>query len=151
MLCTTTVHSDTRRLLSSFLQLPVCLALGLIFVILFSLGFAYVFFALALPVCVFTDYVVFSVLLLQQPFYSSLDYVWDYPSEPVPEETFTHSHLSWSSIISYLLPPSFMIHGILPVQFTCLKSFLTISLYVFFDLPLGLAPSASHSTHFFTQ
>ena len=33
-----------------------------------------------------------------------------------PEETFTHSHLSWSSIIPYLLLPSNMIHGILPVQ-----------------------------------
>jgi len=25
-------------------------------------------------------------------FYVSLDFVWDYPSETVPEETFTHSH-----------------------------------------------------------
>ena len=31
-----------------------------------------------------------------------------------------HSYLSWSSIISYLLPPSSTIHGILCVQFTCL-------------------------------
>jgi len=44
--------------------------------------------------------------------------------EPVPEETFTHSHLLWSSVIPYLLPPSITIHNILPVQFTCLKSFL---------------------------
>jgi len=42
------------------------------------------------------------------------------PGEPVPEETFTHSHLSWSSIIPYLLPPSITIHGI---QFTCLTVF----------------------------
>jgi len=42
--------------------------------------------------------------------------------EPVPEETFTHSHLSWSSIIQYLLPPSFMIHGIILVQFMCLTT-----------------------------
>jgi len=34
------------------------------------------------------------------------NFVWDNPGEPVPEETFTHSHLSWSSIIPYLLPPS---------------------------------------------
>jgi len=27
-----------------------------------------------------------------QPFYSSLDPVQDNPGEPVPEETFTHSH-----------------------------------------------------------
>jgi len=33
-------------------------------------------------------------------------------------------YLSWSSIIPYLLPPSFMIHGILLVQFTCLAVFL---------------------------
>jgi len=26
-----------------------------------------------------------------QPFYGSLDFVWDNPGEPVPEETFTHS------------------------------------------------------------
>jgi len=58
------------------------------------------------------------LLLLQlRPF------VWDYPGEPVPEETFTHSPiliiiqpLSASSIYS--------IHSILPVQFTCLTNFL---------------------------
>jgi len=33
------------------------------------------------------------------------------------------THLSWSSIIPYLLPPSFMIHGIFLVQFTCLTVF----------------------------
>jgi len=43
-----------------------------------------------------------------QPFYSSLDSVWDNPGEMAPEETFTHSHLSWSSVIPYLLPPSLM-------------------------------------------
>jgi len=45
------------------------------------------------------------------------------PGEPMPEETFTHSHLLWSSIISYLLHLYIMIHGILPVQFTCLTVF----------------------------
>jgi len=55
-----------------------------------------------------------------QPFYDSLDFVRDNPSEPVPEETFTNSHLSWSSVIPYLLPPSITIHGILFVQFTYL-------------------------------
>jgi len=59
-----------------------------------------------------------------QPFYISLDFVWDYMVEPVPEETFTHSHLSFSLIVLYLLPPSAAIHGILPVQFTCLTVFL---------------------------
>jgi len=51
-----------------------------------------------------------------------MDFVRDNPGEPVPEETFTHSHLSWSSI-PYLLPPSNTIHGIFPVQSTCLIVF----------------------------
>jgi len=61
--------------------------------------------------------------LLLQPFYSSLDFVWDNPDELVSDETFTHSHISWSSIIPNLLPPSFMIHSILLVQFMCLTVF----------------------------
>jgi len=61
-----------------------------------------------------------------------------------------HSHLSWSSIIPYLLPPSITIHGILPLQFTCLTVFSTISLQVFFGLP-DLASSTSYSIHFFTN
>ena len=63
-------------------------------------------------------------LLLLQLFYGYLDFVLDNPGEPVSEGTFTHSHLSWSSIIPYLLPPSVMIHDILPVQFMCLTVFL---------------------------
>jgi len=51
-----------------------------------------------------------------QPFYGSLDFVRYNLGELVPEETFTHSHLSWSSVIPYLLHPSTTIHGILPVQ-----------------------------------
>jgi len=46
----------------------------------------------------------------------------DNPGEPVPEERLTHSHLSWSSIVPYLLPSN-TIHGILPVQSTCLTVF----------------------------
>jgi len=46
-------------------------------------------------------------------------FVQDYPGELVPEVTFTHSHLSWSSTILHLLPPSTTIHGVLLVQFTC--------------------------------
>ena len=34
-----------------------------------------------------------------QPFYGSVEFVRDNPGEPVPEETFTHSDSSWSSII----------------------------------------------------
>ena len=44
----------------------------------------------------------------------------EYPGRPVPKETFTHSHPSWSSHILYKLPPFTMIHSILFVQFTCL-------------------------------
>jgi len=44
-------------------------------------------------------------------------FVLDYLGEPVPEETFTHSHLSWSSTILYQLPPFTAIHSILPVHF----------------------------------
>jgi len=40
-------------------------------------------------------------------------FVWDYRGKPIPEETFTHSHQSWSSTI----------HNILPDQFTCLTVF----------------------------
>ena len=58
-----------------------------------------------------------------QPFCGSLDFVQGNLGESVPEETFTHSHLSCSSIIPYLLPPPFMIHGILLFQFTCLTVF----------------------------
>jgi len=55
--------------------------------------------------------------------HTQLDFAWDNSGEPIPEKTFTHSHLSWSSIISCLLPPSITIHGILSVQFTCLTVF----------------------------
>jgi len=47
-------------------------------------------------------------------------FVCDYPGELVPEVTFTNSHLSWSSIFLYQLPPSTTIHSIFPVQFTWL-------------------------------
>jgi len=55
-----------------------------------------------------------------------MDSVRDNPGELVLEETFTHSHPSWSSIVPYLLDPSNMIHGILPIQSMCLTIFSTI-------------------------
>jgi len=58
-----------------------------------------------------------------QPFYGYLDSVQDNPRELVPEETFIHSHLSWSPVIPYLLHPSITMHGILPDQFMCLTVF----------------------------
>jgi len=70
----------------------------------------------------------------------------DNTSEPVPEEKFTNSRLSWSSVMPYLL------HVILRVQLPSLTVFFhNLSLQVFFGLPIGLAPSTSYSTHFFTQ
>ena len=50
-------------------------------------------------------------------------FVWDYLSEPVPEETLTHPP-SWSSSNLYQLLPSTTIHSILLVQITCLAIFL---------------------------
>ena len=70
-----------------------------------------------------------------QPFYGSMGFVRDNPGELIPEETFTHSHLLWLSIAPYLLHPSNMIHGILPVQ--------SMHLTVFFD---NLSPSFLWST-----
>jgi len=73
----------------------------------------------------------------------------DYPGKPISQETFTHSNLSWSSIILYLLPLSTTIDNILPVQFMCLTVFLH-----------NLSPSPPWSTscsgtlhfiHFFIQ
>jgi len=70
-----------------------------------------------------------------QPFYSSMDFVRDNPGEPVPDETFTPSHLSWPSIVPYLLHPPNTIHGILPVQ--------SMRLTIFFH---NLSPSFLWST-----
>ena len=50
-------------------------------------------------------------------------FVWDYPGEPVPEETLTHPP-SWSSSNLYQLLPSTTTHSILLVQITCLAIFL---------------------------
>jgi len=50
-------------------------------------------------------------------------FVWDYPGEPVPEETFTHPP-SWSSSNLYQFLPVTTIHSILPVQTVCLAVFL---------------------------
>ena len=81
---------------------------------------------LAYPVAWFTYLLIYNNLLTHthtQPFYGSLGSVRDNPGEPVPQKTFTHSHLLWSSVIRYLLPPSITIHGILSVQFMCLTVF----------------------------
>jgi len=74
------------------------------------------------------------------------------PDKPVPEKTFTYSHLSWSSTIFYQLPPSTMIHSIFPVEFMC----LTVFLHNLSPSPLWSIswPGNLHfiySIHFFTQ
>jgi len=91
----------------------------------------------------------FSKKSTAQLFYGDLDFIRDNLGEPVPKETITHLHLSWSSII----PSSSICYNPwhLPVQFTSLVVFSTICLQVFFGLRLGLAPSTSYSIHFFTQ
>jgi len=67
----------------------------------------------------------------------------DYPGEPVPEETFTPSHLFWSSIIFYHLPPSTTIYSILPAQI----KWLTVFLHNFSPSPLWFT-SWSGTLHF---
>jgi len=67
----------------------------------------------------------------------------------VPEETFTHTHSSWSQDILYKLPPSTKIHSILLFNLRAWQSFSTTSLQVFFDLSLGLEPSTLYSKRFF--
>jgi len=70
-------------------------------------------------------------------------FVWDYLGKPVPEETFTHSYLSWSSTILYQLPLSTTINNILHVQFTC----FTVFLYTLYPSPLW-STSWSGTLHF---
>jgi len=94
---------------------------------------------------------VIDIITHTQPFYSSLDFVWDNPGEQVPKETFTNSHLSLSSTILYMLPPSIAIHATSLFNLHAWQSFCTIAAQVFFRLPLGLAPSTLYSIHFFTQ
>jgi len=86
-----------------------------------------------------------------QPFYSSLDFVRDKLGEPVLEIAFTHAHLSWSSSIPYLLPPSITIYGILPIQLMCLTVFFYNLSPSFLWSTSWPAPSTSYSIHFFTQ
>ena len=47
-------------------------------------------------------------------------FVRDNPGRPVPEETLTHSHPTWSPDILHHLPPFTAIQGILFVHFMCL-------------------------------
>ena len=62
---------------------------------------------------------------------------------PVAEETFTHSHPSWSTDILYHLPPFTTIHGILFVQFTSLILIIIGIPSPTYSFTLGLNPSFS--------
>jgi len=68
-----------------------------------------------------------------------------YPGEPVPEETFTHSHLSRSSTILYQLPSSTTIHSSLPVHFTCLTA-TSLQVLLVWNLPVH-TPHISSPNH----
>jgi len=80
-----------------------------------------------------------------------MDFVWDNPGEPAPEETFaTHTHRGHQSF------PICIIHPLRSMASSLFKShtwqsFTTISLQVFYGLLLGLAHSTSYSTHLFIQ
>ena len=86
-----------------------------------------------------------------QLLYGSMDFVWDNPGELVPEETFTHSHLSRSSIVPNLLHPSPTIHSILPLQFRCLTVFFHNLSPSFLWSTSWPGTSTSYSIHIFTQ
>ena len=86
---------------------------------------------------------------LQETATISRAFIQDYPGESVPKETFTHSHLSWSSIILYQLPPSTTIHSILHVQ----VSWLGVFLHNLSPSPLWSTrwSGTLHFIHFFIQ
>jgi len=71
-------------------------------------------------------------------------FVCNYPGEPVPEETFTHSHLSSSSaiLISLLRQLRSIASSLFNYVFDSL--FCTTSVHDLFGLSLGLAPSTSY-------
>ena len=76
-----------------------------------------------------------------QPFYSSLDFVRDNPGESVPEETFTHSHLSRSSVIPSSASSIYYDPWHLPCSIYVTDSlFFTISVQVFFGNLLAWHP-----------
>ena len=80
-------------------------------------------------------------------------FVGDYPSEPVPEETFTnpptHHPDHHPIFISFFHLPQSIASSLFKLR--AWQSFCTTSLHVLFGLPLGLEPSISYSIHFFTK
>jgi len=77
----------------------------------------------------------------QQPFIR--DHPGKPPGKPVPKETFTHPiFISFFHLLRSIASTLFKLRA--------WQSFCTTSLHVLFGLPLGLEPSTSHSTQFFT-
>jgi len=76
-------------------------------------------------------------------------FVWDYPGEPVPEETPTHHPDHHPIFICFFRLPRSIASSLFKLR--AWQSFCTTSFHVFFGLPLGLEPSTSYSIHFFTQ
>jgi len=81
------------------------------------------------------------LLLLQQPFYGSLDFVQENPYQKKHSPTHTYrghqsSLICFIHLLRSLASFLFNLHA--------WQSFSTISLQVFFGLPLGLTPSSSY-------
>ena len=86
-----------------------------------------------------------------QPFYSTLDFVLaTRVSRYQKKHSPTHTDRGHQSSLICILHLLWSIASSL-FNLRALQSFSTISLQVFFGLPLGLAPSTSYSIHFFTQ
>jgi len=80
--------------------------------------------------------------------------LWIFPGQPGWASIRRNIH-TWTFIvvINHPLSASSIYYNpcILPIQFTCLTVFFHSLSATFFSLPLGLAPSTSYSTHFFTK
>ena len=107
-------HAITSPVTTQFLQAgyPSCRRTHSVKV----LNLLHVYICIPIPACIHLHGNATTTTTVLRPF------VWDYPGEPVPEETFNHPP-SWSSSLYQLLPFT-TIHSILPVQITCLAIFL---------------------------
>jgi len=84
-------------------------------------------------------------------FYGSLDFVRDNLGEPVQEEhSPTQTYRGHQSSLICFLHQLWSTASSL-FNLSALQSFSTISVQIFFGLPLGQAPSTSYSIHFFIQ
>jgi len=88
-----------------------------------------------------------TAILFPSQYNNSNNCVQDYPGEPVPKETFIHSHLTWSLTIPYQLPSAIASS---PFNLHAWQYFCTTSLQVLFGLPHTHAHTHTH-THTHTQ